>query len=302
MFESVTPKVDAPDAVSQVPSPPTERVIAVMQLLAAEPDRSFSLADITRRLDISRATGHAIMTTLVVHQWALRDDESAGYSCGPAFAAMGRPANSRALRPILSELAESIGTQVLLVRRDGASLEIVDTAGESLTAPRLGSGFRIPLVAPFGRDYVAWASKSSQQAWLGAGQPATQLQKRLTAVLQEVTRRGYVIERLSPEYVRVYTALRALAVDGEPDAITRRLAWSFADLTLVDYLPGELDTAEPHQIATIAAPIRDADGLVTMSVTAAPFAALSAATVSDVGAQVSDAARRIEQHLQGARA
>jgi len=298
----MTPKVDGPDAVSQVPSPPTERVIAVMQLLATEPDRSFSLADITRRLDISRATGHAILTTLAVHQWVLRDDESGGYSCGPAIATLGRPSNNRAFRPILTELSESIGTQVLLVRRAGASLQIIDTAGESLTAPRLGPGYRIPLVAPFGRDYVAWAAESAQQAWLGAGQPATQLRRRLSAVLQETRRRGYVIERLSREYVRVYSALRALAADGEPDAITRRLAWSFADLTLIDYLPGELDDAGPHQIATIAAPVRDADGLVTMSVSAAPFSALTAAQIARVGAQVSAAARRIEQHLQGVQA
>lgn len=295
----MTPKVDAPDAASQVPSPPTERVIAVMQLLAAEPDRSFSLADITRRLDISRATGHAILTTLAAHQWVLRDEASAGYSCGPAIAALGRPSNNRAFRPVLAELSESIGTQVLLVRRDGASLQIVDTVGESLTAPSLGPGFRVPLVAPFGRDYVAWAAESAQQVWLGAGQPATQLRKRLAAVLQETRRRGYVIERLSPEYIRVYSALRALAIDGEPDAITRRLAWSFADLTLVDYLPGELDDSGPHQIATIAAPVRDADGLVTMSVSAAPFSALTEAQVTDIGAQVSAAARRIEQHGVG---
>ncbi|WP_418003609.1 IclR family transcriptional regulator [Mycobacterium sp. PDNC021] len=295
----MTLKVGGAEAVSQVPSPPTERVIAVMQLLAAEPDHSFSLADICRRLDISRATGHAIVTTLAAHQWVLRDEASAGYSCGPAIATLGRPSNNRAFRPVLTELSESIGTLVLLARRDGAALQIVDTAGESLTAPRLGPGFRVPLVAPFGRDYVAWAAESAQQAWLGTGQPATQLRKRLAAVLQETRRRGYVIERLSPEYVRVYSALRALVVDGEADAITRRLAWSFADLTLVDYLPGELDDDGPHQIATIAAPVRDADGLVTMSVSAAPFAALTAAQVQDVGAQVSEAAHRIEQRLQG---
>jgi len=271
-----------------------------MQLLATEPDRSFSLADITRRLDISRATGHAILTTLAVHQWVLRDEESAEYSCGPAIAALGRPSHNRAFRPVLTELSESIGTQVLLVRRAGASLQIIDAVGESLTAPRLGPGYRIPLVAPFGRDYVAWAAESAQQAWLGAGEPATRLRKRLAAVLQETRRRGYVIERLSPEYIRVYSALRAMAIDGEPDTITRRLAWSFADLTLVDYLPGELDGTGTHTIATIAAPVRDADGLVTMSVTAATFAALTAAQISHIGAQVSDAARRIEQ--QGARA
>lgn len=291
----MTSKVDRGAAVGQVPSPPTERVIAVMQLLATEPDRAFTLADISRRLDISRATGHAIMTTLAVHQWALRDGQSGGYSCGPAIAALSRPANNRTFRPVLQELSESIEAQVFLVRREGATLRIVDAVGETLTAPRIGPGFGIPLVAPFGRDYVAWAADTAQQAWLGAvGQPSPKLRTRLTAVLAEVRKRGYVIERLSREYVRVYSALRALAVEGEPDAITRRLAWSFADLTLVDYLPDELDDSEPHRIATVSAPIRDADGFVTMSVAATPFAALTAATISELGARVKAAARRIE--------
>lgn len=296
----MTPKVDRNSAASQVPSPPTERVIAVMSMLAAEPDRAFSLADICRRLDISRATGHAILTTLAVHQWALRDEETAGYSCGPAVAALGRPANHRGFRPVLQALSELVGAQVFLAHREGSSLQIVDTVGETLTAPRIGTDFRIPLVAPFGRDYVAWAADPAQQAWLdGVGHPSPKLRKRLAAVLGEVRRRGYVVERLSPEYVRVYSALRALAGEGEPDAITRRLAWSFADLTLVDYLPGELDDSGPHRIATVSAPIRDADGLVTMSVTAAPFATLTAAQVEDLGAQVCAAAHRIQDRLQG---
>ncbi|MEW2478398.1 helix-turn-helix domain-containing protein [Mycobacterium sp. NPDC049093] len=296
----MTLNVDRQNTASQVPSPPTERVIAVMQLLAAEPDRTFTLADISRRLDISRATGHAILTTLAAHRWVVRDDNSAGYSCGPAIAALGRPANHRGFRPVLQHLSESVGAQVLLAHRDGANLQIVETVGETLTAPRIGTDFRIPLVAPFGRDYVAWAPEPAQQAWLdGVGQPSPRLRKRLAAVLGEVRRRGYVVERLSPEYVRVYSALRALAGEGEPDAITRRLAWSFADLTLVDYLPGELDDSGPHRVATISAPVRDTDGLVTMSVTAAPFAALTADQVHELGASVCDAARRIEERLQG---
>lgn len=296
----MTLKVDRQTTASQVPSPPTERVIAVMQLLGAEPDRAFPLAEISRRLDISRATGHAILTTLAAHQWAVRDDTGGGYSCGPAVAALGRPSNNRAFRPVLQALSESTGAQAFLARREGASLHIIDAVGETLTAPHIRTGFRIPLVAPFGRDYVAWAAQSAQESWLGAvGEPAPKLRKRLAAVLAEVRRRGYVIERLSPEYVRVYSALRALADESEPDAITRRLAWSFADLTLVDYLPGELDDAGPHRIATISAPVRDADGLVTMSVTAAPFGALTAATVAELGAQVCDAAQRIEDRLQG---
>ena len=241
-FDIVTLNVDGRSEGRQVPSPPTERVVAVMHLLAADPERSFSLADICRSLGISRATGHAILATLAHHRWVVRHEPSASYSWGPAIGALARPTHDREFRPLLQKLSETVGAQVFLAHREGATLVVTDSVGDSLAAPRVTAGLRLPLVAPFGRDYVAWAGEKAIKAWLaGIGEPSTGLRRRLTAVLGQVRERGYVIERLSREYVRVYTALRALATDGEPDVITARLAGAFADLALVDYLPDELD-------------------------------------------------------------
>lgn len=279
-----------------MPSPPTERVVAVMHLLAGDPERSFSLTDISRSLGISRATCHAILATLVQHRWVIRHEPSAGYSWGPAIGALARPTHDRQFRPLLTRLSETVGAQVFLARREGPSLVVTDSVGDSLAAPRITAGLRLPLVAPFGRDYVAWAGEQAIKVWLsGIGEPSTRLRRRLTAVLAQVRERGYVVERLSREYLRVYTALRALAADGEPDEITARLAGAFADLAVVDCLPDELDGRSDHPIATISAPVKDADGVVSMSVTAAPFRSLSADDIADIGAAVRDVARRIEE-------
>jgi DNA-binding IclR family transcriptional regulator len=292
----MTLNVDAGTKGRQVPSPPTERVVAVMHLLAGDPQRSFSLADISRSLGISRATGHAILATLVQHRWVIRHEPSASYSWGPAIGALARPTHDREFRPLLDEVSEAVGAQVFLARREGATLVVSDSVGDSLAAPRVTAGLRLPLVAPFGRDYVAWAGEKTIKAWLaGIGEPSAGLRRRLTAVLAEVRERGYVIERLSREYVRVYMALRALAADGEPDEITARLAGAFADLALVDYLPPELRASPDHEIATISVPVRDSDGVVSMSVTAAPFRKLNTKEIRKIGAEVRDVARRIEE-------
>jgi DNA-binding IclR family transcriptional regulator len=291
----MTLNVDAGSEGRQVPSPPTERVVAVMHLLAGGPERSYSLAEISRSLGISRATGHAILATLVQHRWVIRHEPSATYSRGPAIGALARPTHNREFRPLLDNLSETVGAQVFLARREGATLVVTDSVGDSLAAPPVTAGLRLPLVAPFGRDYVASAGENAIKAWLaGIGEPSTGLRQRLTAVLAEVRERGFVIERLSREYVRVYTALRALAADGEPDEITARLAGAFADLALVDYLPGELEGRTDHQIATISAPVRDSDGVVSMSVTAAPFRSVNAKEIRKIGDAVRDVARRIE--------
>ncbi len=293
----MTSKVSLERPQSQAPSPPTERVIAVIELLGSEPARQFTLAEICRSLNISRATGHAILTTLTAHDWVTRDPANAEYAWGPAMASLTKPANSLVYRAELQALATDTGTQVSLTRREGRTMVIVETVGECLTGPRISPGLRTPLVAPFGRDYIAGTSTEAQNAWLEAiGQPDPGLRRRMTAVLKEVRQRGFVVERLTKEYVRVYTALRALSSDGEIDMITTQLARAFADLTTIDVLPDEMNTTAGHSVATISAPIT-VDGSVTMSVTAAVFATLTSGAISDLGRKVRATARSIEERI-----
>ncbi|OBG36809.1 IclR family transcriptional regulator [Mycobacterium alsense] len=299
----MTQTLDPVETQRQPTSPPTERVVAIMRLLGSQPARPFSLAEITRDLGISRATGHAILTTLVAHRWVVRDDATAAYCWGPAIASLAKPASDRMFHGILRELAESTATQAFLARRDANTLVVVDSAGESGSGMRIERGLRMPLVAPFGRDYVAWSASSAQRAWLeGIGKPSAALSRRMTAVLNEIRERGYAVERLSREYVGVYTALRALGGDAEPtdpDTIAARLARAFADLTVIDVLRAELTDDATHSIATISAPVVDDDGVVSMSVSAAPFADLPAASVERLGERVRSAARRIEAQVAG---
>jgi DNA-binding IclR family transcriptional regulator len=271
-------------------------VIAVMNMLGADPARQFSLAEISRGLAISRATGHAILATLVAHEWVTRDPRTVRYAWGPAIASLAKPADL--FRGELEELAAATGMQVYLARRDASTVVIVDMAGESLTAPRIGRGTRTPLVAPFGRDYVAWSSPEVQQGWLEAiGTPSAALRTRISAVLNETRHRGFVVERLTREYLRVYSALQALSDDGEVDSITAQLARAFADLSVIDVLPAELSAGVTHPIATVSAPIAAADGSVTMSVTAAPFATLDAEAITSLGERVCLAAAAIGERL-----
>lgn len=290
----MTAHSDRGDARRPVSSPPTERVIRILELLASDPERGFSLSEIARILGISHGTCHAIVTTLAARQWIVRDRRSGGYSWGRALAALTRPVNKQVFRPELQRLADDVGMQVILGTRQGPTVVVTDAVGESLAAPQVSVGFRMPIVAPFCREFVAEAGDQVKKEWLsGLGAPSPRLRRRLNAVLDEVRNRGYTIERMSREYVRVYSALQALAAEGEPDEITARLASAFADLTVVDYLPGELDSTE-HRVANVAAPIRDSDGTVTMSVGASPFATMTPAEVGDLGTAVRDTATRIE--------
>ncbi|MFN8228370.1 MAG: helix-turn-helix domain-containing protein [Mycobacterium sp.] len=288
------PKVERTEGVRQASSPPTERVIAVVELLAAESRRGLSLTQIARTLGISRATAHAILATLVDHRWAVRDEHTGGYSWGPGLPAVTMLAAERPFHAVLRDLYESTGVQVFVARRESSTIMVLDSVGEAPAGSPIRPGLRLPLVAPFGRDYLAWSTDEDRDAWLaGIGSPTPELTQRFSDVLAEIRHRGYVIERLTREYVRVYTALQALSVDGQPDVITARLAGAFADLALVDFLPGELRAARIHPVASVSSPIRGRAG-VTMSITVAPFAGITGAEIKKLGEHVRAAAARIE--------
>lgn len=279
-------------------SPPTERVIAVLELLGKNPTTQFSLAEICRRLGLSRATGHAILTTLAARAWAVRDPATAGYSLGPGIAALGKPTTAQLHRADLQALSSATNTQVSLAKRDGTALVVTDTAGECLTGPRIWPGMRTPFVAPIGRDYVAWSGSDRQQAWLEAlGTPSRQLRQRMMLVLNEIRQRGFVVERLTRDYVRVYTALRALTADGEIDEITTLLARAYTELAVVDILDDEMREGTAHSVATVSAPIRGADGVVTMTLMASVFATLDGVAIRAMGERVRQAADAIETRI-----
>ena len=294
MTESVT----APPIRSQGASPPTERVIAVVELLGRNPNKQFSLAEICRTLGISRATGHALLTTLAAHEWAIRDPATAHYSWGPAISALARPASTPLHRGALQALAAATGTQVMLARREGTTLVVTDTVGECPRGPRVWRGMRTPFVPPIGRDYVAWWSADAQNEWLEAiGTPSPQFKQRMIDVFRAIRQRGFVVERLTHQYVRVYSALRALSADGQVDEITAHLARAYADLAVIDVLDDELIAGATHSVATISAPIRDPDGTAMMTVMAAVFTTLDGDAIRSLGAQLRDCARDIEQRI-----
>ncbi|MEV0366814.1 helix-turn-helix domain-containing protein [Nocardia fusca] len=277
------------------PSPPTDRVVAIMHLLGSSPQRSYSLTEIERTLGISRATAHAILAVLVGHDWIVRDPETGGYSWGPALTALARPggAGSRRIRARLGELAEAIGCQVALFQPQGAALIAIETAGTT-TAPRpVTAGFTVPLVAPFGREFIAFAEPDAQRAWLDRIGPVNpEFTTRMRQVLAEIRDRQYAVERLSRAFGRVFTALHALS--DEFDAITERLAAAVAELTVVDFLDDELAAGHEHPVAAISAPVLTSTGTVPLTLTAVLMRPLSTTETAAIGAVVRRAAADID--------
>jgi DNA-binding IclR family transcriptional regulator len=265
-----------------------------MELLAGHPDTSLALADICRELRISRSTCHVILHTLCASDWVLRDPVSGKYALGPAVAALSRQSAplSRMLREPLHRFSRSIDMPVCISEIRSQSIVVVDSASPSGARPPVSAGLRLPFLAPFGREFVAWASAAKQKEWVDGSGPVNDVfRARIPKVLKEIRERGYGIERLTDPLLRVFIAMQALDDGNAPDPVTTRLAGAVTDLTVVDFLAGELTEAAPCPLATISAPIFDAAGHVVMSVSAQPYRQLTTEQIRDIGAQVMEFAQ-----------
>lgn len=282
-------KLGQSDEQGQDPSPPTRRVVAVMELLADRTDTPLPLAEICRELGISRSTGHAILTTLCSCDWVLRDPLSGRYGLGASLPWTSLPAAPlpRMLRDPLRKLCSAIGMAACVSEIRDGSIAVIESASPGATRPPVQAGVRLPFVAPFGREFVAWASAGVGEEWMAAAGPVNDVYRaRMPKVLKEIQERGYGIERLSDPLLKVFAALHTLDEATSPDPVAARLAGAVADLTIIDFLPGELAKIEECPLATISAPIFDGHGNVVMSVSAQPYKRLTAEEVRRIGARV----------------
>ncbi|WP_082694867.1 IclR family transcriptional regulator [Mycobacterium lehmannii] len=288
-------KLGPPSPAGQDPSPPTRRVIDVVELLARASTGPRTLAEICRELGISRSTGHAILATLSAGGWVRRDPLSGKFCLGSGFPhppTVYAPAWD-ALREPLQELCSTLGMAACVSEVRDGHIIVIESAAPAGGRSQVQAGQRLPFVAPFGREFVAWAPAPVRRDWMVAAGPVNDVYRaRMPKVLDEITRRGYGIERLSDPLLKVFAALLAVEDGDAPDPVAVRLAGAVAELTVVDFLPGELAEVEHSPLATVSAPIFDTDGNVVLTVSAQPYSRLTLERVRAIGEHMLDFAER----------
>ena len=276
------------------PSPQTDRVIALVNLLVAHPGEGFTLSEIARRLRVSKATCHLMLTALTAAGFLIRDPTRRTFRLGPALIAAGQTAAAgfsalEATRPVLLEVSEQLGLTCLAVAPAGDHLLLVDQAWDPRRdVPHLRVGQELPFRAPWGSIFVAWSDADEVAGWAArAGAP----RDRYDDALEAVRERGYSVERQAAPADRLRAIVAALAdtVTGDDrEALAARL---------LDELGGEHDTLlnriDPgarYTIASVAAPVFDAQGRVVLGLSLVGFPeALTGTAVVETGRRLAAA-------------
>ncbi|MCB0927643.1 MAG: helix-turn-helix domain-containing protein [Mycobacterium sp.] len=246
-------------------SPPTERVVAVLEFLAAHPNDRFGLSELARRAGITKPTCLGILTTLTEAGYLVRDDGDNGrnktYRLGPALIALGHRAQeamrvSPAARAELRRLAAEFGTTAAVSAVIDDRITVLDLVGPPGVDVGVSVGQSYPFAPPVGLMFVLW-DPAALRAWLTKA-PTVPLRTdsaRLDLVVDSCRSAGYLVERLTPAGRRLYSLMAG--VSGTlPDELVALLGELVADTGERVYLPGEAP-ATRHDVSVISAPVYD---------------------------------------------
>jgi DNA-binding IclR family transcriptional regulator len=285
------------------PSPQTERLVELIEALAARPDQGLSLTELARGLGVTPATCHPMVTELTRRGWLRRHPVRRTYRLGPALVAIGRAAAGAAET---QELARTALVEVQLEHPcDGVVLLASDDVATivDLVPDRRGSGIQIgdqvPLRAPLGAAVVAWSDEATVERWVAAGDPAGALRRSYLELLEGVRRRGFAVELTGTVDARIYEVLAQIGGrfgDGAVDPGAARLRALLDELVgevggLEGFHPVDLEPGRAYQVGTMSAPVFDRAGEVVLllAVRGLPER-LTGAEVRRLGARLVEAA------------
>lgn len=274
------------------PSPQTDRIVALVNLLVAHPGDGFTLSEIARRLRVNKATCHPMLGALTAAGFLIRHPTRRTYRLGPALIAAGQTAAAgfpalEAARPALLEASEQLGLTCLAVAPAGDHLLLVDQAWDpKRDVPHLRVGQELPFRAPWGSIFVAWSHADEVKRWAArAGGPGD----RHADALEAVRQRGYSVELQAAPADRLRAIVAALAdtvAGGDREALAARLLHELGGEH--DTLLSHLEPERRYAIGSVSAPVFDGQGRVVLGLSLVGFPeALTGAAVAETGRRLS---------------
>lgn len=262
------------------PAPATERTIALLNFLTAHADESFTLSELSRRLELNKATGHAMLAALVEAGYVLRHPLDKTFTLGPALVAAGNAAAARHLavvdyaREEMRALREELGLQCVASAAMGDEMVLLAaTAGTGPLGVGVRVGERLPLVPPFGTVFMAWAADEEIDRWLrrlGPDADEAELHRYRDAVAA-VRRRGYSIGLDAEARVKLGRALARGGASGNGRHRRDEVQGLVEELSHEEYILLELDKSASYRLSLIGAPVFGADGSVVLALTLLGF-------------------------------
>jgi len=235
-------------------SPPTDRVVSVLNLLARE-HAGLSASAIARRVHVTSSTCATLLLALESADYVERYPDKT-YRLGPGMLPLAQALHSRF--PLLGAAHEELGTLcaelecgATLTRIDADHVQVMIAVGADGQEP-LGvvAGDQFPVSFPYGAIAMAWRPTAEINEWI--------------EVMADITSRGVGVWSLEPRAAPLVDRIRSivgdLAADPNRPHLHEQLTELFAVFGRHGYTADELAHCRSLSVGYVLAPIFGADG------------------------------------------
>lgn len=292
-------------------SPPTARVVAILDFLSRHPQERFGLSELTRRVGLSKPTCLGILSTLTESGYLVCEtgdnSRDKSYRLGPALISLGQMAQESmrvnpAARAELRALSAAFDTSAGLTAVVDDRITVLELIGPPGRDPGVRVGQSYPFAPPVGLMFVLW-DDDALRAWL-AKVPTIPLRTesaRLHRVIESCRADGYLVERLTPGGRRLYALMAGMSTN-LPDELRALLSELVSDIGERVYLRDEGPAGrKPHDISVISAPVFDHYQRQVMAVSLHIGTALTDKEISDRARALVATADALTKQLGGAK-
>lgn len=291
------------DPVAPQPSPQTDRVVDLMEMVAAQPDRGVSLAEVTRGLGVHKASCHSMLSSLVRSGWLLRDPTSKLYTLGPALVRLGSAAASRfpaldVARPAMAELAAHTGGHVIAFQVDSDHVTVVHQVRNlRVPATPMRLGMELPTRPPYGAALIAFTGGEEQAHWLS--ELPDEARRRYARALAATRRRGFAVGLHVLPDIRLQelaSLIRAAETGTRENSRLSDLADALTEELVhrEEWFLSSISATRRYDVSHIDSPVFGADGKVVLMLSLVPVPSLqSGAQVTALGNQLSSVTAKL---------
>ncbi|ANE78055.1 hypothetical protein A7U43_00760 [Mycobacterium adipatum] len=287
-------------------SPQTERLVEMLEYLAADPQREYQLTELARLVNLDPATCYPMLTELTRVGWLVKDRTRKTYRLGPRLVSVGSAARASLqiatyARPEMLSLSADTGVPACLFIPSSEDLVIADLTypdGSDTGHLPLQAGDHIEFGPPLGAVLAAWANQYTVDTWLRRVEPEPDDPVRVWQILRLIRTRRFSVE-LSPAPQAQMQQMTDFGI-GEVHGSrrTERMIGGQRPVMTPELMLGDIDETATYVPLSVSAACFDPGGN--------PVAALSVLTMAEprkgrellvLGASVRAAADAITERL-----
>jgi DNA-binding IclR family transcriptional regulator len=289
-------------------SPPTERVIVLLDHFATHPDEKFGLSELARALQLSKPTCLGIVSALTESGYLTVDVATKTYALGPAALRLGKAA-----RTSFSAADVAEGHLAELSRRFDSACTAAAVVGDQVTIlastdvpgrePVAAVGTRYPFAPPVGLMFVTWDEPAAFDRWIArpAGLPVELDPAELREIAAEARDRGYLIEGLTTAGRRLHTLIAGFAQYQLPTEVRELVGQLVSDLGERTYLTGTPAPRERYGVSVLAAPTFNGEGRQELVLSMYIGHTITGAEIARRGTALVEVAEAVTEQVGGIR-